>query len=134
LKPQRQVECASSPSVRRRITCRQITAQIIWRCWLMNIFKDKVTQEEMNAVYKELQTPYKYGMVVTGTGDEGITNVDSHGVFLYGNKWYMTYVSHNENSEYGGYRTNLASSDNLLDWNFEGIVFQNSADYPQCAA
>lgn len=100
----------------------------------MNIFKDKVTQEEMNAVYKELQTPYKYGMVVTGTGDEGITNVDSHGVFRYGNKWYMTYVSHNENSEYGGYKTNLASSDNLLDWNFEGIVFQNSADYPQCAA
>lgn len=88
----------------------------------------------MKNVYNELKTPYKYGMVVTGTDDEGTIDVDCQGIFRYNDKWYMTYVSHNSNSEYGGYRTNLASSENLLDWKYEGVVFQNSKDYPQCAA
>lgn len=93
-----------------------------------------ITQDELNMVYEELKTPYKYGMVVTGTGDEGTVDVDCQGVFRYQKKWYMTYVSYNSNSAFGGYRTNLASSENLLDWKFEGVIFQNSAEYPQCAA
>lgn len=93
-----------------------------------------ITQNELNMVYEELKTPYKYGVVVNGTGDEGIIDVDCQGVFRYHNKWYMTYVSYNPHSAYGGYRTNLASSPNLLDWKFEGVIFQNCADYPQCAA
>lgn len=88
----------------------------------------------MKKIYEELKTPYKYGVVITGTDDEGITDVDCQGVFRYRDKWYMTYVSHNSKTEFGGYRTNLASSDNLTDWKFEGVIFQNSADYPQCAA
>ena len=88
----------------------------------------------MKKIYEELKTPYKYGMVVTGTDDEGTIDVDCQGVFRYKDKWYMSYVSHNSHTAFGGYRTNLASSDNLLDWKYEGVIFQNSAEYPQCAA
>ena len=88
----------------------------------------------MKKVYNELKTPYKYGMVVTSTDDEGILDVDCQGIFKYNDKWYMTYVSHNVKNGFGGYRTNLASSDNLLDWKYEGVIFQNSCEYPQCAA
>lgn len=88
----------------------------------------------IESIYEELKTPYKYGMVVTGTGDEGVVDVDCQGIFRYGGRWFMTYVSHNAASAYGGYRTNLASSGNLRDWTYEGVVFQNTGDYPQCAA
>lgn len=94
---------------------------------------DEVTQADLNKVYNELQTPYKYGMVVTSTGDEGTVDVDCQGVFRYGNKWYMTYVSYDSSADIG-YRTHLASSDNLTDWTYEGCVFEHSEDYPQCAA
>lgn len=93
-----------------------------------------ITQAELDAVYREIQTPCKYGMVVTTTADEGAVDIDCQGVFRFGNKWYMTYVSHNAHSEFGGYRTNLASSENLLEWHYEGVIFQNSAEHPQCAA
>lgn len=90
--------------------------------------------KNIKKIYEELKTPYKYGMVVTGTGDEGVVDVDCQGVFRYQGKWYMTYVSYNPKSAFGGYRTNLASSENLLDWRYEGVIFQNSSDYPQAAA
>lgn len=92
-----------------------------------------MTQAELNSIYNEIKTPYKYGMVVTSTGDEGTVDVDCQGVFRYGDKWYMTYVSF-DSVENLGYRTHLASSDNLVDWNYEGCIFEHSEEYPQCAA
>ena len=93
-----------------------------------------IGQEKLDRVYNEIRTPYKYGAVVKGTKDNEIIDVDCQGVFSYDNRWFMTYVSYNSRSEYGGYQTNLASSDNLIDWVYEGVIFKNSMDYPQCAA
>lgn len=92
-----------------------------------------VTQTDLNKVYAELQTPYKYGMVVTGTADEGIVDVDCQGVFRYKNKWYMTYVSFDANKSIG-YRTHLASSDDLINWTYEKCVFEQDENRPQSAA
>ncbi len=91
---------------------------------------DMITQADLDSVYDEIKTPYKYGPVVTSTGDEGVVDVDCQGVFRYENKWYMTYVSYDGM----GYRTHLAESDNLIDWIYKGCVFEHCKEYPQCAA
>lgn len=96
--------------------------------------ENQITKKEMEYIYTELQTPYKYGMVVTQIGDEENVEIDCPGVYKFQGKWYMTFVSHNSRSETGGYRTHLASSSDLLHWNYEGCVFDNKPDYPQCAA
>ena len=93
-----------------------------------------VTMEEMNNVYEELKVPYKYGIVLSKIPDEENVEIDCQGVFSYNGKWYMSFVSHNSHSSIGGYRTHLASSTNLIDWNYEGCIFEQSENYPQCAA
>lgn len=94
---------------------------------------EKMKQAEMEKVYQELKTPYKYGMVITGTEDEGTVDVDCPCVFRYGEMWYMTYVSYNM-AEGIGYRTHLASSEDLLHWQYKGCIFERENGLAQCAA
>lgn len=68
-----------------------------------------VSPNQMQQVYKAVQTPYKYGIVVRG--DEGLA-VDCPSVFRYGTHWYMVYICMNQ----VGYETHLARSDDLLQW------------------
>lgn len=68
-----------------------------------------VSAEQMKAIYEEIKTPYKYGVVLKG---EGGRKVDSPSVFRHGDKWYMAYITFDGT----GYETLLATSDNLLDW------------------
>ena len=68
-----------------------------------------VSAEQMKAIYEEIKTPYKYGVILKGEGDR---KVDCPSVFRHGDKWYMTYITFDG----AGYETLLAVSDNLLDW------------------
>lgn len=81
-----------------------------------------VPSSAMNAVYEELITPYKYGIVLPPpTG----TMVDSPSVFRYGNSWYMIYIVFHESdlSEPDkGYETFLATSPDLLNWTTLGKI------------
>jgi alpha-L-rhamnosidase len=69
-----------------------------------------ITDAEMQAVYDEVKTPHKYGIVIRGGEGE---LVDCPNVFRRGDKWYMTYVASKDKI---GYETYLAESDDLLEW------------------
>jgi hypothetical protein len=68
-----------------------------------------VPETVMNQIYREVKTPYKYGVVVTGENGDP---VDCPSVFMQNGKWYMMYISMNK----VGYETHLAESENLLQW------------------
>jgi predicted GH43/DUF377 family glycosyl hydrolase len=74
-----------------------------------------LTQDEMQCVYDEARTPFKYGIVVRG--DEGKA-VDCPSVFRCNDAWFMLYVCMNKT----GYETHLARSDDLLAWKTLGKV------------
>src|ERR1700722_4222303 len=44
----------------------------------------------MQQIYNEVQTPYKYGVVLKGDNTNDL--VDCPSVFRYGRHWYMMYV------------------------------------------
>lgn len=73
-----------------------------------------VSATKMQEVYEEVQTPYKYGVVLTPP-DSGMM-ADSPTVFRMNDKWYMTYITFDGK----GYETWLAESDDLLHWNTKG--------------
>jgi predicted GH43/DUF377 family glycosyl hydrolase len=75
-----------------------------------------VTAAEMQRVYDEVKTPYKYGIVLPREEHE---SVDCPNVFRYGDKWYMVFVSIRNQI---GYETYLAESDDLLHWKRLGKV------------
>lgn len=76
-----------------------------------------ISQEEMQHIYDEVKTPYKYGMVLsTGKKEE---YVDCASIFRMGDKWYMVYV---ECFDKVGYETCLAESDDLLTWTPKGKI------------
>ena len=93
-----------------------------------------ISQETMDMIYKEIMTPYKYGVILDGIPDEENVLLDCPCVFRHKDKWYMSFVSHNPWTETGGYRTHLASSEDLVNWTYERCIFDNSEEYPQCAA
>ncbi len=69
-----------------------------------------ITDDEMQRVYDEVKTPFKYGIVLR-PGPEEL--VDCPSVFRYEGKWFMVYVA---NKAKVGYETLLAESDDLLNW------------------
>jgi len=68
-----------------------------------------VTAEVMNDIYEKIKTPFKYGAVLKG---ENGKQVDSPSVFRHGDNWYMVYITFNGK----GYETEIAISDDLLNW------------------
>lgn len=88
------------------------------------------TQQQMQQVYAEIKTPYKYGIVIPQP-DSG-KMADSPTIFRIKNKWYMTYIIFNGT----GYETWLAKSNNLLHWKTMGKTMpftQNTWDANQKA-
>ena len=80
-----------------------------------------VPQSEMQRVYDEVKTPYKYGIILRPGEKE---SVDCPNVFRYGDKWYMVYVAIKDKV---GYETLLAESDDLLNWKPLGKVLPFAA-------
>jgi predicted GH43/DUF377 family glycosyl hydrolase len=70
----------------------------------------------MERIYEEVNTPYKYGIVLRAP--EGKEWVDCPSVFRHGGKWYMTYITFDNN----GYETEIAESDDLLNWTRLGRI------------
>ena len=75
----------------------------------------------MESIYEEVKTPYKYGIVIPQQNGQ---LVDSPSVFRYDNRWYMMYITHDGS----GYTTELAVSDNLLQWEPLGTIMKR---YPE---
>jgi len=75
-----------------------------------------VTDAEMQRVYEEIRTPFKYGVVLP---QEDGDPVDSPNVFRYGDAWYMLYLRFLNKT---GYVAKLAKSYDLLHWESSGTV------------
>lgn len=80
------------------------------------------------SIYKEVQTPYEYGIVLHSSDDQvsfDCNMVDS--MFAFGlpgdNEYvYMTYIGHDGDMDKGGYRTGLARSKDMLSWEKLGVI------------
>jgi hypothetical protein len=79
---------------------------------------DAVSQDRMRAIYEEVKTPFKYGIVIEPPAGK---KVDCPTVFRHRGKWYMVYVQL-EPPPLEGYTTQLAESDNLLQWKPLGTI------------
>ena len=98
--------------------------QIIIICLLFTVCHlfAAVPERVMRAIYNEVKTPYKYGLVVAPTDNSHKS--DCPMVYREGGKWYMTYIVYNGSDGLNGrgYETWLASSDDLLHWTTLGRV------------
>lgn len=83
-----------------------------------------VTQKEMQKIYEEAKTPYKFGLVVA-PNDNG-HKIDCPTVFRKDGKWFMTYVCYNGKggNDGRGYETWMATSDDLLHWQTLGRILE----------
>ena len=73
----------------------------------------------MQAIYDEVRTPYKFGVVIYR--DSVLNrNIDCPTVFRYGDYWYMVYVQSEVSPS--GYSTQLARSRNLWEWERLGTI------------
>lgn len=75
-----------------------------------------VPQEEMEKIFNEIKTPYKYGVVVKHPDTTKM--VDSPTIFRKNDIWYMTYIVFDGQ----GYETWLSESDDLLNWKSKGKI------------
>ena len=73
----------------------------------LTVSAQDVSQQEMQAVYDEVRTPYKYGLVVAPT--DNYHKIDCPTVFRVGGKWLMTYVCYNGKKEVTDEDTRLFS-------------------------
>ena len=82
----------------------------------------EITEQEMLAIYDEVRTPYKYGLVVAPA--DNYHKYDCPTVFRVGEKWLMTYVCYDgkDGTDGRGYETWLAESDDLLHWSTSGRI------------
>ncbi len=71
----------------------------------------------MRAVFDEVKTPYKYGMVLAPP--KGF-KYDNPMVFRHGGKWCMIFIQYDGK----GYETHLATSNDLLHWEKQGPVLE----------
>lgn len=75
-----------------------------------------VTDAEMQAIYDEIKTPYKYGVVLPQ--EEGDA-VDSPNIYRIDGVWHMIYLRFYKGT---GYIARIAKSDDLLHWESLGTV------------
>ncbi len=92
-----------------------------------------VTGEEMTALYEKLKTPVKLGPVMKWENDL----TDSPTVFRYDGKFWMYFIAISKDVSVSGYETHLATSDDLVHWDYVGTIFRrndlNRWDSKQCA-
>jgi predicted GH43/DUF377 family glycosyl hydrolase len=82
----------------------------------------EVSAEELEELARMVATPHKLGRpVLEPTGKKGDFDsdaVDCPNVFKFRERWHMTYVGHDGT----GYRTGLATSDDLIHWERRGCI------------
>lgn len=81
-----------------------------------------VPQEEMEKIYNEVKTPFKYGIVVQHPDTTKM--VDSPTIFRDKGVWYMTYIVFDGQ----GYETWLSQSEDLLHWESKGKILSFTKD------
>ena len=74
-----------------------------------------VPQHIMQSIFKQVETPYKYGLVLLPP--DSTKKVDCPTIYRFGNTWYMTYLVFDGR----GYETWLAESKDLLSWKTMGV-------------
>jgi predicted GH43/DUF377 family glycosyl hydrolase len=79
-------------------------------------FQNKVSDTLMQKIYEQIETPYKYGLVLVPP--DSTKKADCPTVFRHGGKWYMTYIVFDGR----GYETWLAASNDLLSWETLGRI------------
>lgn len=82
--------------------------------------QNKVPDSLMQDIYRQVKTPYKYGLIIV-PGDNS-KKIDCPSVFRDGKSWYMTYLIFNGR----GYETWLARSKDLLHWTTQGRIMSFS--------
>ena len=80
-----------------------------------------VSDREIQQVYEEVKTPYKYGVVMPQP--DSTRMLDSPSIFRWKGLWYMSYIIFDGK----GYETWLATSDDLLHWNNRGRILSFSS-------
>jgi predicted GH43/DUF377 family glycosyl hydrolase len=75
-----------------------------------------IPDQTLQAIYDEVKTPFKYGVVIPREADELI---DCPSVYRFNNHWMMIYVRCTPKV---GYETMLAQSDDLLHWTKLGPI------------
>jgi predicted GH43/DUF377 family glycosyl hydrolase len=84
--------------------------------------QERVPAEKMKAIYEEVKTPFKYGLVIAPKNDS--FKIDCPTIFRSKNDWYMTYIQFNGR----GYETWLARSKDMLNWKTLGRLLSFSED------
>lgn len=84
--------------------------------------KKVVSHESMQAVFEEIKTPFKYGVVFQHPDTTKL--IDSPTIFQENNTWYMTYIVFDGQ----GYETWLAKSKDLLRWESDGKILSFTED------
>ena len=100
----------------------------LWILLTLNVYSQQISQEEMQHIYQEVRTPYKYGLVVAPT--DNYHKIDCPTVFRVGKNWLMTYVVYNgkDGTDGRGYETWIAESDDLLHWMTKGRILSYKDD------
>lgn len=84
-----------------------------------------VSAADMQQVYNEVKTPYKYGLVLVP--ESKAQKLDCPTVFRRGKQWYMTYIAFDGT----GYETWLTKSKDLLHWQTLGRLLAHEKDTTQ---
>jgi len=79
-----------------------------------------VTEAKMAAIYEQVKTPYKYGLILTGADKS--KKLDCPTIFRKGDSWFMSYIIFDGR----GYQTWLAKSADLLHWTTLGRMLSFS--------
>ena len=105
-----------------------LTTLVVFLVVVSGFAADIITQQDMERIYQEVRTPYKYGMVVAPT--DNYHKIDCPTVFRKGDRWLMTYVVYNgkDGLDGRGYETWLAESDDLLHWTTKGRLLSYKDD------
>jgi hypothetical protein len=90
---------------------------LVAACCTVSVRAADVRPEQMQAIYDEVKTPYKYGIVIPAPAGK---KVDCPTVFRHKDRWYMVYVLLENDPQ--GYTTQLAESEDLLHWRPKGTV------------
>ncbi len=99
------------------LTSLAIVATLLTSCSQKKPIRNTVVpQKEMEQIFNEIKTPFKYGVVIQQP--DSATMVDSPTIFRKDGKWYMTYIAFDGQ----GYETWLSESDDLLHWHSEGKI------------
>lgn len=80
----------------------------------------KLTDAGMQAVYEEIRTPFKFGLIMVPPDPS--KKFDCPSIFRKDGLWYMTYLVYDGR----GYETWLAASRDLLQWDQLGAILSYS--------